>query len=99
MRNLSRLCGRNVVVDDVRYVSDGDILTLSHGHSLRVIHTPGHTEDSITLYDAGKGVTFVGDTILRGQPGSDKYPGGNTRDLQESIMSQRHDSNVRKSFQ
>ena len=85
MKNLSRLCGRNVVVDDVRYVHDGDVLTLSHGHALRVIHTPGHTEDSITLYDAGKGVAFVGDTIFRGQPGSDKYPGGNTRDLQESI--------------
>ena len=85
MKNLSRLCGRNVVVRDVRYVHDGDILTLSPGHSLRVIHTPGHTEDSITLYDAGRGIAFVGDTIFRGQPGSDKYPGGNTQDLRASI--------------
>ena len=85
LKNLSRLCGRNVIVDDVRYVHDGDIITLSNSHSLRVIHTPGHTEDSITLYDAGKGVAFVGDTIFKGQPGSSKYPGGSARDLQESI--------------
>ncbi|MBR1437761.1 MAG: MBL fold metallo-hydrolase [Synergistaceae bacterium] len=85
LKNLSRLCGQNVIVQDVNYLHDGDIITLSSNHSLRVIHTPGHTEDSITLYDAGKGVAFVGDTIFKGSPGSDKYPGGNTSDLQNSI--------------
>ena len=83
--NLSRLCGRSVIVQDVHYLHDGDVITLTKTHSLRVIHTPGHTEDSITLYDAGKGTAFVGDTIFLGRPGSDKYPGGNTQDLLESI--------------
>ena len=69
----------------MHYLHDGDILTLSGTHSLRVIHTPGHTEDSITFYDAGRGIAFVGDTIFKGSPGSDKYPGGNTQDLLESI--------------
>ena len=84
-KNLSRLCGQNIVVHDVNYLHDGDILTLNSSHSLRVIHTPGHTEDSITLYDAGRGIAFVGDTIFKGSAGSDKYPGGNTRDLHDSI--------------
>ena len=83
--NLSRLCGRSVIVQDVNYLHDGDILTLSKTHSLRVMHTPGHTEDSITLYDSGRGIAFVGDTIFLGSPGSDKYPGGNTQDLADSI--------------
>ena len=83
--NLSRLCGTSVIVQDVHYLHDGDILTLGGTHSLRVIHTPGHTEDSITFYDAGRGIAFVGDTIFKGSPGSDKYPGGNTQDLLESI--------------
>ena len=85
MKNLSRLCGRSVIVQDVHYLHDGDVITLSETHSLRVIHTPGHTEDSITLYDSGRGIAFVGDTIFLGRPGSDKYPGGNTQDLLESI--------------
>ena len=84
-KNLSRFCGKSVIVQDIRYVHDDDIITLNSTHSLRVIHTPGHTEDSITLYDAGRGIAFVGDTIFRGQPGSDKYPGGNTQDLHNSI--------------
>ena len=83
--NLSRLCGRNVIVQDVHSLHEGDVITLSKSYSLHVLHTPGHTEDSITLYDSGRGIAFVGDTIFLGSPGSDKYPGGNTKDLQQSI--------------
>lgn len=85
MKNLSRLCGPAITINDAHYFHDGDILTLSKTHSLRVIHTPGHTEDSVTLYDAHEGIAFVGDTIFKDGPGSDKYPGGNTRDLFTSI--------------
>lgn len=69
----------------MHYLHYGDTITLNDTHLLRVMHTPGHTEDSITLYDAGKGIAFVGDTIFKGSPESDKYPGGNTGDLKESI--------------
>ena len=85
MKNLSRLCGSAITIHDAHYFHDGDIITLSKSHSLRVIHTPGHTEDSVTFYDAGRGIAFVGDTIFKGSPGSDKYPGGNTEDLYDSI--------------
>ena len=48
------------------YVKDGDVLKLGRKRA-RVLHTPGHTEDSICLYD-GKEV-FTGDTLFVGTIG------------------------------
>jgi glyoxylase-like metal-dependent hydrolase (beta-lactamase superfamily II) len=50
---------------DVR-VADGDVLKLG-GKSVRVLHTPGHTEDSICLYDGRE--VFTGDTLFVGTIG------------------------------
>ncbi len=50
---------------DVR-VSDGSELKLGN-NKVKVIHTPGHTEDSICLYD-GRNV-FTGDTLFIGTIG------------------------------
>ena len=50
---------------DIR-VRDGDELKLG-GRPVRVLHTPGHTEDSICLYD-GKNL-FTGDTLFVGTIG------------------------------
>ena len=47
-------------------VADGDELKLG-GMGVRVLYTPGHTEDSICLYD-GKEV-FTGDTLFVGTIG------------------------------
>lgn len=44
------------------------------GQALRVIHTPGHSEGSICLYDAAGGVLFTGDTVMRDEYG--RYDGG-----------------------
>ncbi|HXQ92391.1 MAG TPA: MBL fold metallo-hydrolase [Nitrososphaerales archaeon] len=33
------------------------------GSSLKIVHTPGHTPGSISLYDQGKRLVFVGDAI------------------------------------
>jgi glyoxylase-like metal-dependent hydrolase (beta-lactamase superfamily II) len=35
---------------------------------LTVIHTPGHTQGSVSLYCAGLGVVFTGDTLLASGP-------------------------------
>ena len=48
-----------------RILTEGDVLDLG-GRSLRVLHTPGHSEDSICLLDDASGILFGGDTINTG---------------------------------
>lgn len=60
-----------------RLLTDGDVLDLG-SRSLQVIHTPGHTPDSICLLDAKSGALFAGDTLCTGPhsvhlPDSDPY--------------------------
>jgi glyoxylase-like metal-dependent hydrolase (beta-lactamase superfamily II) len=56
----------NSPIDCDMKVKDGDELKLG-GSTVRVLHTPGHTEDSICLYD-GKEV-FTGDMLFVGTIG------------------------------
>ncbi|HLY99675.1 MAG TPA: MBL fold metallo-hydrolase [Candidatus Angelobacter sp.] len=46
-------------------VRDGDELDLG-GRILRIVATPGHTPDSIALFDVKNGLLFVGDTYYPG---------------------------------
>ena len=87
--NLSAYCGRNVYLDDAEYLDDGDIIRLKANPSfaLKVIHTPGHTPDSVTFYSQQDKVAFVGDTVFRDCPGSTQYIGGNEVQLYNSIFS------------
>ena len=48
---------------DISTVQNGDILNLS-GFDLKVVHSPGHTMDSICLYHAPTRSIFTGDTVL-----------------------------------
>ncbi len=47
------------------WLSPGDIMSLG-GRDLRVLYTPGHTEDSISLLDLDSGDLFTGDFIYPG---------------------------------
>ena len=89
VKNLSRFCGHDIYVKDVNYFHDGDLITLNNNGNpeffLKVIRTPGHTEDSVIFYSESDGLAFVGDTIFKGSTGSTMYPGGNEKDLKESI--------------
>ncbi|TLX94733.1 MAG: MBL fold metallo-hydrolase [Thaumarchaeota archaeon] len=68
---------------DIR-VSDGD--KISFGNSeLTVIHTPGHSKDSICL--VGDGKFFSGDTLFVGNCGRVDLPGGSARELYYSLFS------------
>ncbi|MBS1913271.1 MAG: MBL fold metallo-hydrolase [Bacteroidetes bacterium] len=65
---------------------------LAHGETFRlgsivfnVIHTPGHTEGGICLYDRGNGVLFAGDTLFAGSVGRTDLPGGDWNTLARSI--------------
>jgi len=48
-----------------RLLEGGEVLALG-GRDLLVLHTPGHTRDSICLLDADAGMLFGGDTIDSG---------------------------------
>jgi hydroxyacylglutathione hydrolase len=52
---------------------------------LRVLHTPGHTEGSVCLYDADDGRLFSGDTLFAGGWGRVDLPGGSADQMAESI--------------
>ncbi|WP_026477204.1 MBL fold metallo-hydrolase [Alkaliphilus transvaalensis] len=46
-------------------IEDGDIIDLGN-RKLEIIHTPGHTPDSISILDKTTGYLFVGDFIYKG---------------------------------
>jgi glyoxylase-like metal-dependent hydrolase (beta-lactamase superfamily II) len=55
------LVGGNVAVD--RTLHDGDRIAIGRGHFLSVLHTPGHSRGSISLYDPREGILFTGDAV------------------------------------
>jgi hydroxyacylglutathione hydrolase len=52
---------------------------------LRVLHTPGHTEGSVCLYDVDDGLLFTGDTLFAGGWGRVDLPGGDPDAMVESL--------------
>ena len=48
-----------------KYVHDGERIDLG-GRTLEVLATPGHTPDSISLFDRANGLLFTGDTYYPG---------------------------------
>ncbi|HKW04716.1 MAG TPA: MBL fold metallo-hydrolase [Nitrososphaerales archaeon] len=57
------------------------------GSSLVVMHTPGHTPGSISLYDENKKLMFVGDAIISGKKGLEGPPRQFTLDYLQAIDS------------
>jgi len=53
--------------------------------SLTVLHLPGHTPGSIGFWDKEAGVLFSGDTLFCGGYGRTDLPGGNTKQLINSL--------------
>jgi hydroxyacylglutathione hydrolase len=50
-----------------------------------VLHTPGHTQGSSCLYLPEHSLLLAGDTLFAGSVGRTDLPGGNTRQLLQSI--------------
>jgi glyoxylase-like metal-dependent hydrolase (beta-lactamase superfamily II) len=67
-----------------RLLRDGEELAVGTG-SLRVLHTPGHTQACVTY--AGDGYAFVGDTVFMPDYGTARadFPGGSASELYNSI--------------
>ena len=64
-------------------VVDGDIIRLGN-IIIKVIHTPGHSPDSICLLIDGKLLT--GDTLFVGECGRTDLPGGSAKDMYTSLL-------------
>lgn len=86
--NLSEECGRHIVLPDAEFFKDGDFISVPKNpeFGLQVIATPGHTPDSVTLYSPNDNAAFVGDAIFKGSAGTSQFPGGNQRQLYDSIL-------------
>jgi len=64
-------------------VEDGDVICVGT-LPIKVIHTPGHTPDSICLLVGNKLLT--GDTLFVGECGRTDLPGGNSRSMYDSLF-------------
>ena len=65
------------------YVNDGDVIKVGN-LKFEVLHTPGHTDNHISLLVAD--AVFTGDLLLIGQAGRSDLPGGNPEDQYESLF-------------
>jgi hydroxyacylglutathione hydrolase len=64
--------------------SDGTSLSLG-GSDFHVMHTPGHTQGSISIFIPQQNTLIAGDTLFRDSIGRTDLPGGNGRQLLSSI--------------
>ena len=85
--NLGDYCGKAFHLTEAEFVKDNDEIQLKADPSvtLKVVHTPGHTPDSVLYYDAANKTAFVGDTIFKDSYGATHFPGGDLAQLQQSI--------------
>lgn len=63
---------------------DGDHLLIG-ATELHVLHTPGHTQGSISLWIPAEGKLVAGDTLFRDSIGRTDLPGGDGRQILRSI--------------
>ena len=85
--NLSAYFEPEIKVTDFQTITENERIALKANSSigLKVLHTPGHTQDSVTYYDADNNIAFVGDTIFKNSYGRTDMPGGNSGQLIKSI--------------
>jgi hydroxyacylglutathione hydrolase len=63
---------------------DGDKLTVGLTE-FHVLHTPGHTQGSVSLWIPSEGKLVAGDTLFQGSIGRTDLPGGDGRQIIRSI--------------
>lgn len=65
------------------FLKEGDI-SIS-GFDFLVLHTPGHSPGSVSIYWPDQKMLFTGDLVFKGGLGRTDLPGGNGTKLKESI--------------
>jgi glyoxylase-like metal-dependent hydrolase (beta-lactamase superfamily II) len=66
------------------YLADGDLVNVG-ALAFRVLHCPGHSPGSVTLFEPTHQIAFVGDVIFAGSIGRTDLPGGDHASLLRSI--------------
>lgn len=71
-------------VEPDRWLEDGDRVFLGE-HEFEVYHTPGHAPGHVIYFNRGQGFAHLGDVLFQGSIGRTDLPGGNHRQLLDSI--------------
>lgn len=82
--------GLNLDIDGIevtQYLKAGDKIKIGKVE-LEVISVPGHSKGSIALYDPEGHFLISGDALFKGSIGRTDLPGGNYRELIDSISSE-----------
>ena len=81
------MSGQAMTVSNAQPLHNGDVIHSDRAPSisLEVTATPGHARDAVMYYNPKEKAAFVGDTIFLGGPGTSGYPGGDSRQLMQSI--------------
>lgn len=83
--NLSTHIGLEpIVLEEDSRLNDGDLIHIGD-LEFQVIHTPGHTQGSISLYCKEENMLFSGDTLFRGSWGRTDLPTSSFEDIINSI--------------
>ncbi len=82
--NLSMFMGDSISGKADKLLEDDDVIHIGE-LELKVLHTPGHTPGGICLYIEEHDVVITGDTLFVGSIGRSDFPGGNHRQLINSI--------------
>lgn len=65
------------------------------GFKFEIIYTPGHKDDSLTIYFKDYGIMFTGDFIFKGTIGRTDLDGGNMMSMIESLNKiKKYDINI-----
>ena len=66
--------------DATNYYNEGDCV-----NGFTVLHTPGHTQGSVCLWNKEAGILFSGDTLFYGSRGRTDLLGGNEEQIYQSL--------------
>ncbi len=78
------LSSKSGVISGARLLEDQEKIDMGD-FSLRVLHTPGHTNGCISLYHENLGHVYSGDTLLIGKCGRTDFQEGSSQELFHSV--------------
>lgn len=90
MQLQAKMFGLNLPLGEIeisQYIKAGDKIKIGKGE-LDVIFVPGHSKGSIALYDPEGKFLISGDALFKGSIGRTDLPGGNYKELIDSISSE-----------